>query len=115
MAFGLFQGKIPFFVIMFLFFLASAGYIWIRIPKNRYYAPFCAVILVLFSGALGNMIDRVFRGYVVDFIYVSLVDFPTFNLADVYVVCGGIILVLLVFFRYKDDHDFDFLRPGFKN
>ena len=70
------------------------------------------MLYVLVSGALGNFIDRIFRGYVVDFIYVSLIDFPVFNLADVYVVCGGILLLLLVCFYYKDDDDFAFLKPG---
>ena len=39
-----------------------------------------------------NFIDRFFRGYVIDFIYFSLIDFPVFNLADVYVVVSGIFL-----------------------
>lgn len=115
MAFGLFQGKIPFFVIMCLVFFGVFLYVWIKVPKNRYYLPFTAVLFILTSGALGNFIDRVCRGYVVDFIYVSLIDFPIFNLADVYVVCGGILLLLLVCFYYKDDADFDFLKPGHRS
>lgn len=83
-----------------------------KIPKNSYYAPLMAVLFILLSGALGNFIDRVFRGYVVDFIYFCLIDFPTFNLADVYVVCGGVLLLLFVCFFYRDDRDFDFLKPG---
>lgn len=50
-------------------------------------------------------------GYVVDFIYFSLIDFPTFNVADIYVTCGIIALVFLIFFRYKEEDDFDFLKP----
>ena len=62
------------------------------------------------SGALGNFIDRVFRKYVVDFIYFSLIDFPVFHMADIYVVCSGILLVILVCFKYKNDEDYHFLR-----
>lgn len=62
------------------------------------------------SGAVGNCIDRVFRGYVVDFVYFSLINFPVFNVADIFVVCSGISLVLLVCFKYKDDNDYQFLR-----
>lgn len=50
----------------------------------------------------------------VDFIYFSLIDFPVFNIADIYVVCGGIALVLLVIFKYKDE-DFDFLYRNKKD
>ena len=57
------------------------------------------------------MIDRFRQGYVVDFIYFSLIDFPTFNVADIYVTCGIIALVFLIFFRYKEEDDFDFLKP----
>ena len=64
---------------------------------------------ILFSGALGNFIDRTFYGYVTDFIYFSLIDFPVFNIADIYVVCGGILLAVLVIFRYKDE-DFYFIN-----
>ena len=68
----------------------------------------------MFGGAAGNFIDRLFRGYVVDFIYFSLIDFPVFNIADIYVVCGGIVLVLLVVFKYKDE-DFEFLSLKIKD
>lgn len=49
---------------------------------------------------------------VVDFIYFSLIDFPTFNVADIYVTCGITVMVFLMFFRYKEENDFDFLKPG---
>jgi len=47
---------------------------------------------------------------VVDFIYFSLIDFPVFNVADIYVVCSGVLLIILVCFKYKNDEDYDFLR-----
>ena len=110
MAFGLFEGKIPVFVILCLLFFGVFIYVYARIPKNRYYLPLSVTALVMVSGALGNFIDRVCRGYVVDFIYFSLIDFPVFNIADMYVVCSGILLVMLVCFRYKNDEDYDLLR-----
>lgn len=78
-----------------------------RVPQNSYYVPLITVTAVLAGGAAGNLIDRILRGYVVDFIYFSLIDFPVFNVADIY-VCGGIALVLIVIFKYKDG-DFSFL------
>ena len=56
-----------------------------------------------------SFIDRAFYGYVTDFIYFALIDFPVFNIADIYVVCGGILLAVLVIFRYKDE-DFYFIN-----
>lgn len=109
-AFGMFQHKVPVFILMSIVFLAIIFYVWAKLPKTGYYLPFLAVLVLMTSGALGNFVDRVFRGYVIDFIYISLIDFPIFNLADVFVVCSGILMVLLVMFRYQDE-DFAFLNP----
>lgn len=54
------------------------------------------------------MIDRVRLHYVVDFIYFSLIDFPIFNVADIYVTGSMILLLILVLFYYKEE-DFSFL------
>lgn len=110
MAFGLFEGKIPVFVILCVLFFCVFFYVYARIPRTGYYLPLTITSLIMASGALGNFIDRVFRKYVVDFIYFSLIDFPVFNMADIYVVCSGILLVILVCFKYKNDEDYHFLR-----
>lgn len=112
-AFGLFAGKKTFFLIVCILFFMLGIYLFIRIPKKRYYLPLLGILFLMLSGALGNFIDRAWRGYVVDFIYFSLIDFPIFNLADVYVVCGSILLVLLVCLKYSDE-DFAFLNPKYK-
>ena len=110
MAFGLFEGKIPVFVILCVLFFCVFFYVYARIPRTGYYIPLTITSLIMVSGALGNYIERVFRKYVVDFIYFSLIDFPVFNMADIYVVCSGILLVILVCFKYKNDEDYHFLR-----
>ena len=110
MAFGLFEGKIPVFVILCVLFFCVFFYVYARIPRTGYYLPLTITSLIMVSGALGNFIDRVFRKYVVDFIYFSLIDFHVFNMADIYVVCSGILLVILVCFKYKNDEDYHFLR-----
>jgi signal peptidase II len=58
--------------------------------KNKVY-QICAVMIV--SGGLGNLVDRVFRGYVTDYIEVQFVDFAVFNFADILVTCGAFILM----------------------
>jgi signal peptidase II len=48
------------------------------------------------AGGIGNLLDRVFRGFVIDYIDITLLfPSPIFNLADIYIVCGWLILVLL--------------------
>ena len=62
----------------------------------------------MISGAIGNFIDRASQNYVVDFISAVFIDFPVFNVADIYVVCSMILIAILVTFYYKDE-DFSFL------
>lgn len=56
---------------------------------------------LIIGGAIGNMIDRVFLGYVVDFIQATFIDFPIFNVADICVVCGAIMMFVYVAFIDK--------------
>ncbi len=65
------------------------------------------------AGALGNMADRVSQGYVVDFLYFKLIDFPIFNVADIYVTTATAILILLMLFFYSEsDMEIFRLRGG---
>ena len=64
--------------------------------------------IFLSAGAVGNLIDRLFRGFVVDFIYFKIIHFPVFNVADIYVTVSSVLLICLLFFYYKED-DFEFL------
>ncbi|MFR8318828.1 MAG: signal peptidase II, partial [Catenibacillus sp.] len=54
---------------------------------------------------------------VVDFLYFKLIDFPIFNVADIYVTCSVILFAILFLFYYKDEDDFKFLLPkkGYKH
>ena len=59
-------------------------------------------IAAVYGGGLGNMIDRVRLGYVVDMIQVDFMKFPVFNVADCFITCGCILLMVsLVFFNKK--------------
>ncbi|ETP73789.1 lipoprotein signal peptidase [Lachnospiraceae bacterium JC7] len=111
-AFGVFQGAQYMFYVITVVVLAGILYVVYKTPvKNRYYYPVLFVAELVFAGAIGNFIDRVKEKYVVDFIYFSPIDFPVFNVADIYVTCGCIIMVLLFLFYYKDE-DFAYLNLG---
>ena len=92
-AFGIMQNKQWFFLIITLAVLAG-------------------LICLYFvgAGAVGNMIDRIFRKYVVDFVYFSLINFPVFNVADIYVTVAAVMLVILILFFYQEE-DFDRIFP----
>ena len=102
-AFGIFQNQRWFFVIMTIVILVVVSWFYGRTPVEKRYLPLRICMIVLTAGAIGNFIDRLTRGYVVDFFYFSLIDFPIFNVADIYVTVTFIVLVLLIFFYYKDE------------
>ena len=108
-AFSMLQNKQTVFYILTAVFLVAAVFMLRKIPKTRRFNPLIICLLVLCAGAIGNLIDRIIHRYVVDFIYFSVIDFPIFNVADIYVTLSVIFLIILVLFRYKDA-DFDFLR-----
>lgn len=59
-------------------------------------------LIMIIGGAIGNLIDRVFLGYVRDFVYFELINFAVFNLADSALVIGTILLVIYVIFFYNE-------------
>jgi len=107
-AFGMLQNQKILFVTIAAVILILIGYVLIKLPRNRHYAMLEILLVLIASGAVGNMIDRVQFNYVVDFFYFKLIDFPIFNVADIYVSVSCVLLAILVIFFYKDD-DFDFL------
>ncbi len=102
-AFGMMRGMQTVFVVFALLITVLAMWMNLRLrPLGRHYLPLRVVAIVLASGAIGNMIDRVCHHSVIDFLYVSLINFPIFNVADIYVTCGSAALILLMIFLYSD-------------
>ena len=102
-AFGVLQNQKYFFVFVALIFIGVIVFVLIKVPTQKKYYSLNILLVMIAAGAVGNMIDRVRYDYVVDFIYFSLIDFPTFNVADIYVTCGITVMVFLMFFRYTED------------
>lgn len=105
-AFSSFEGMQWLFALIFLVFTGALlwEYFKRRLPFTRF-ERFC--IAAIYGGGLGNMIDRLRLGYVVDMIETLFVDFPVFNGADCFITCGCIaLLVHLVFWNkpfWKDE------------
>ena len=70
---------------------------------TKKYAPLRICAIFILAGGLGNFIDRVRLNYVVDFFYFELIDFPIFNVADIYVTVTMFVLLYLIFFYYKEE------------
>ena len=102
-AFGILQGQKVFFVLITLVFLFLVFWIYHCLPADRRFYPVYVTMMLLLSGAVGNFIDRIFRNYVVDFFYFSLINFPVFNVADIFVVISFIGIAVSILFIYKDD------------
>ncbi|MBO4940721.1 MAG: signal peptidase II [Clostridia bacterium] len=99
-AFGIMQGRGLLFVAVAVGFVAVVLWISVRV-KNK--PPILNLgISFMTAGALGNMIDRIVYGYVVDFFDFCLIKFPVFNVADIFVCLGaGALAVFFVFFEEK--------------
>ena len=98
-AFSALEGMQWLFVVIFLVLTAAVLYEYFKKPL-----PFTAFerwcIAAIYGGGLGNMIDRVRLGYVVDMIKTEFMDFPVFNVADCFITCGCIaMMVSLIFFN----------------
>ncbi|MCR4798687.1 MAG: signal peptidase II [Lachnospiraceae bacterium] len=102
-AFSLLTGKISFFYVITVILSAIILWALIKIPKEPRYYPLFFTLIVLFSGAMGNFFDRITHRYVIDFLYFSLINFPVFNVADIYVTCSVVVLFILFMFVYKDE------------
>ena len=100
-AFGILQNQKIFFVLMTSLILLACKYTMLHILGA-----------ILMAGALGNFFDRIRLDYVVDFIYISLIDFPIFNVADIYVTFVCAAGLCLAFFGHFEEKDFDFLKRG---
>ena len=105
-AFSMLQNQQWLFLVIFLVLTAAIVYDFFK--KSM---PFTKLerwlIVLIYAGGLGNMIDRVRLGYVVDMIELEFMHFPVFNVADCFITCGCILLMVhLIFFNkefWKDE------------
>lgn len=99
---GMFSGQIPIFVILTLLFV---GYIIYLSYRNRFEDRYIHLIYgLLIGGGIGNLMDRLRLGYVIDMFRFEFVDFPIFNIADAALTLGVILMILVLIFRKDTDH-----------
>jgi len=108
-AFGVLQKQRAFLLCFTVVILIFLVFLYWKLPDGKHYLPLRLVGVLTGAGAVGNLIDRMLQGYVIDFIYFKLIDFPVFNVADCYVVTAAFLLFFLICLFYKDE-DFDFFK-----
>ena len=102
-AFGMLQNQKAFFIFVAVVILGVIGYVLLKTPDQKKYRMLHVLLSLIAAGAIGNMIDRIRLNYVVDFIYFVLINFPIFNVADMYVTISTAALVILLLFVYTEN------------
>ena len=90
-AWSILEGQQWFFVLTTVIVLAVAIWFWLKNLSKNWYAIGLTLII---SGALGNFIDRVRQGYVVDMFQLDFISFPIFNVADILLSIGFVVLFI---------------------
>jgi lipoprotein signal peptidase len=110
---GIMSGKVDFLKILTLIILIAIVFFYFKIPTGKKYNILKILSVFIVAGAIGNLIDRFVLGYVVDFIYFEIINFPLFNFADSCLTVSSILLFILALFYYKEE-DFAFLERAFR-
>ena len=100
-AFSILSGERIFLILMPVLIIAAILiYIFVKKPTSKLLMVSFSMII---SGGIGNLIDRIKLGYVIDFLDFCLINFPVFNLADIWITVGAILFIALLLFS-KEDH-----------
>ena len=100
-AWGMFHNKPVVPIVISAILILLILYVYSNMLNYRIYRRLRICIVCLVAGALSNMIDRIRIGSVTDFIYFKFIDFPVFNVADIYVTFSIAIMLIFMIFCYK--------------
>ena len=106
--------RMGFFYILTIAMIFMFIWLFLKIPNTKRFLFVDWILIFISAGAIGNLIDRISQQFVIDFLYFKLIDFPIFNVADIYVTCAAIALLVLGIFYYKDE-DFEMIFPSKKD
>lgn len=104
-AFGILQNRYELFYILTIVVLIVICYLLYRIDDINNNLLYYIVLILIFSGAIGNFIDRLRNKYVIDFIYFKPIDFPVFNFADIYITIACFLMIIYLIFENKKEKD----------
>lgn len=107
--FGILNNQRFFFIFISALFICLIIFFICILPNNRKYNAFQIWLTFMVAGTIGNMLDRIIYGYVLDFIYIPKINFPVFNLSDIWISFGALFTIIIVLFRLKEK-DFEFLN-----
>ena len=108
-AFSMLENAQWVFLLIAVAAIGVIAWLLVKIPTTRHMQGLRWCLVFIAAGAAGNLIDRLFLHYVRDFIYFSIINFPVFNVADIYVTVSTVVLIVLMLFFYKEE-DYDFLK-----
>lgn len=103
--------RMGFFYVVTIAVILLLMYVYGKIPNEKRYIYMDYILLFFIAGAIGNLIDRISLKYVIDFLYFKLIDFPIFNVADIYVTCAAFAMMGFGLFYYKDE-DLEYIFPS---
>lgn len=108
-AFGILQNQKFFILFVGIVFMVLLLFLLLKLPEKKKFCILHITISAIIAGGIGNMLDRFRLDYVVDFISFILINYPIFNVADIYVVVATICLFILIVFVYSEK-DLEFLN-----
>ena len=101
--FGIFYGWQTFLITLSILISIVIIYFYSLIPHTKRHRWLRIATVLIISGAVGNLIDRIRLGFVVDFFFFELINFPVFNIADSYVVIACILFLFVALFYYQEE------------
>lgn len=101
-AFGILSDGTMFLIVLVSIVIVMVLFFQRKIPREKHYVPLHVLVTFILAGAIGNLIDRIRLRYVVDMIHFYWFEFPVFNVADIYVTCSAVVLMILLLTKYKD-------------
>lgn len=108
-SFGILNNQRFFFIFISALFISLIVFFICVLPNNRKFNGLNIWLTFMVAGTAGNMIDRIMYGYVLDFIYIPKINFPVFNLSDIWITFGAFFTIIIVLFRLKEK-DFEFMN-----